>query len=88
MLTVPEFEIVSSPVPFAVDDAIPIAYNSRRLAAAAAAAMSLVELYLNRLDLNIAKFVSERSAILATVPMWQIRLIGYPLNSLPKDHPG
>ena len=63
------------PVPFAVDDAIPIAYNSRRLAAA----MSLVELYLNRLDLNIAKFVSERSAILATVPMWQIRLIGYPV---------
>lgn len=83
MLTIPEFEIVSSPVPFAVDDAIPIAYNSRRLAAA----MSLVELYLNRLDLNIAKFVSERSAILATVPMWQIRLIGYPLNSLPKEHP-
>lgn len=56
MLTVPEFEIVSPPVPFAVDDAIPIAYNSRRLAAAAA--MSLVELYLNRFDLNIAKFVS------------------------------
>lgn len=44
------------PVPFAVDDAIPIAYTSRRLAAAAA--MSLVELYLNRFDLNIAKFVS------------------------------
>ena len=71
------------PVPFAVDDAIPIAYNSRRLAAA----MSLVELYLNRLDLNIAKFVSERSAILATVPMWQIRLICYPLTHCQKIIP-
>lgn len=64
------------PVPFAVDDVIPSAYNSRRLAAA----MSLVELFLERLDLNVAKFISERSTILATVPVWQIRLIGYPPN--------
>ena len=64
------------PVPFAVDDVIPSAYNPRRLAAA----MSLVELFVERLDLNVAKFISERSTILATVPVWQIRLIGYPPN--------
>lgn len=62
------------PVSFMVDQTIPREFNPQRLASA----LSLVELCLDRLDLNIEPFMARRAAILATVPKWQIQLIGYP----------
>lgn len=59
-----------------VDQTIPRELNPQRLAAA----LSLVELCLDRLDLNVEQFRTRRSAILATVPRWQLQLMGYPSN--------
>ena len=64
------------PVSFMVDQTIPRELNPQRLAAA----LSLVELCLDRLDLNVEQFRTRRSAILATVPRWQHQLMGYPSN--------
>lgn len=62
------------PVSFAVDAAIPAAFNPQRLAAA----MSVVELCLERLELDVVQFRTTRAEILTTVPKWQIPLMGYP----------
>ena len=64
------------PVSFMVDQTIPRELNPQRLAAA----LSLVELCLDRLDLNVEQFRTRRSSILATVPRWQLQLMGYPSN--------
>lgn len=62
------------PVSFAVDQTIPAAFNPQRLAAA----MSVVELCLERLELNGDQFRATRAELLATVPKWQVPLMGYP----------
>lgn len=72
------------PITFAVDQNIPEELNPQRLAAA----MSVVELCLERLELNVGQFRTTREEILATVPKWQIPLMGYPRdNRLPRAVP-